>query len=137
MIERIKRVEDYIPDALKILREQFGEKTTIQNKYSGYIASFGASLTQSGLISTLAFYSNKGSDEGESRLNCSDKVDRIVIIQWLEKMLEDVKGETLLNYVLHNQDNEDYIKEDIKRAAIALKLAIRTFKLTSGGEVDG
>lgn len=140
MCDRLDRVETYIPKAMKSLQEHF-PKNEIERKYSGYVASFGASLTQSGLIPTLAFYYNKPSDGGgekkekekENRKK-SSPVDRIKIMKILEEML-GIK-ESLLKYVINQEEDEELFQEKIKRAAVALKLAMRTFKLTDGGEGD-
>jgi len=117
-----RQVEALIPKALEVVAKEFEKELQnegIPNVYNGYIAAFGASIIQSGLRPTIAIYENK---------NASSEGERYRIT----KMIAQILGleQDLLDYVVHT--NERKAKEQIKAAAIALKLALRTFKIDKG-----
>jgi CRISPR-associated protein Cmr5 len=121
-----KRIEKWIPSAIKAIEKSGIVKAdgTIPKEYNGYISSFGAAVMQSGLKAAIAFNENteSGSVYGKSPL--------------MRAILEIMNGEppaegaTLLAYVLSNDTIET--KSAVLDATIALKLAIRTFKLVEG-----
>ena len=114
-----KRVEEYIPKALKVLEQEF-KNGVIPKVYNGYISSFGASIIQSGLKPTLALFENQ---------QANTEHNRGVLTELILKILDENTQETsLLRYVINN-GNEDLLKEKILDIAIAIKLSIRTFKL--------
>ena len=114
-----KRVEEYIPKALKVLEQEF-KNGVIPKAYNGYISSFGASIIQSGLKPTLALFENQ---------QANTEYNRGVLTELILKILDKNTQETsLLKYVINN-GNEDLLKEKIIDIAIAIKLSIRTFKL--------
>jgi CRISPR-associated protein Cmr5 len=119
-----KRIENYIPDAIKVLETTFTDNK-IPSAYNGYISSFGASIMQSGLKPTLALFENK---------NASTKEDKEYLTKIILKILkcDTSKEESLLKYVLASNKDESYIKEQIIDIAIAIKLSIRTFQLDKG-----
>ena len=132
---RLPGVEEYIPEAIKTIKAEFiNWEAGISRTYSGYIASFGASMIQSGLIPTLAFFSSQSSKDDQA------SPDRTKIVKLIWKLLKtkmeiEIRKISLLEYVLSldNLAEREQIEEQIKRIAIALKLALRTFKLTGGG----
>lgn len=112
-----KNIENYIPKAIKVLDETFGE--SIPSAYNGYISSFGASIMQSGLKPTLALFENK---------DAATKEDKEYLTKIILKILSGQDG-SLLRYVLGSKDDETYLKQKILDISIAIKLSIRTFKL--------
>jgi CRISPR-associated protein Cmr5 len=119
-----KNVEKFIPYALDAIKKEFGngeDEISIKNEFNGYISSFGASIIQSGLAPTIAFYTNT-----KNRAN----QDRSKIINIIEEIIKKDKkykiNKNLLLTAIENDDRE--FINDVKDAAIALKLAIRTFK---------
>lgn len=122
-----KQVETLIPNAIKAIEEYLldDKDRTVASEYNGYISSFGASIIQSGLLPTVAFF------ETEENKSQKDKKRLISAILYLIKgnaSKESIKNEKLLEYILKNKEKEDFIKEDIINAAIAIKLSLRTFK---------
>lgn len=104
-----KRIENYIPSALNALEEVGIVKNgEFPKEYNGYISSFGASIRQAGLLATILFYNAEES---------SATGDRKKIIKAIEKIID-------VNNLQNNLDK----KAQIEDAAVALKLAIRTFK---------
>lgn len=115
----MQKIQKLIPDAVAVVKEAFknGTTTEIDKNFNGYISSFGGSLIQSGLLPTLAFYSNQGGAQKE----------RGKIINMLEKML---KVENLFENTIALANDRTKLKKrenDIKQALVALKLAMRPF----------
>ena len=104
-----KRIENYIPSALNALEEVGIVKNgEFPKEYNGYISSFGASIRQAGLLATILFYNAE--ESGATG-------DRKKIIKAIEKIID-----------VNNLQNHLDKKAQIEDAAVALKLAIRTFK---------
>ena len=105
-----RRIENYIPQALAAIEYvKIPKDNMIAKPFNGYIASFGASIRQAGLLSTVLFYTNsKNSEE-----------DRSKIIDAIEYIIE----EKLTSEVTKKRE----IKLKVLDAATALKLAIRTY----------
>lgn len=135
------KVEALIPKAIEeinvmIKNNRFSSDGKIPNEFKGYISNFGASIVQSGLLSTVAFYEKNKEDT-------SAQQDRRLVNELILNMILSNKNRefnTLFDYVLSNAKVEEakekekknrLIKEDIINAAIALKLAIRVFEFVS------
>jgi len=115
-----KRVEEYIPIALEVLEDEFKDGK-IPSEYNGYISAFGAGIIQSGLKPTVAIYENKNSSTKSEK----DRLTRVIL-----KMIDSqTSEESLLRYIIGSDEDENILKEKIKDASIAIKLAMRTFKL--------
>lgn len=116
-----KRVEEYIPIALEVLDKEFSDGK-VPKEYNGYISAFGAGIIQSGLKPTVAIYENE---------QASTKSEKYKLTRIILKIIDKNSQETsLLRYIINSNQNEKLLKEKIKDAAIAVKLAIRTFELT-------
>ncbi len=93
--------------------------------FNGQIAAFSVSVALSGLKPAMALYYNQSSN--------SD-VDKTKIIELLAAMYKKEKGENLDKKSLYEKvinasgQAEDELRRLIIEYAIALKLAIRTFK---------
>lgn len=137
----MKKVEKYIELAIKEVENTISEKDKnnkstgiVLSVYNGYISSMGASIIQSGLLPTLAVFedlnaSNKSDDSKKSKSEGDKKRITNAIFNIIKQEEKDITGENLLEYVLNNKDKMDYNKERIINIGIALKLAIRTFKI--------
>ncbi|MBK6914997.1 MAG: type III-B CRISPR module-associated protein Cmr5 [Ignavibacteriales bacterium] len=122
-----KKVNELIPKALAaITASEMASADSVDKEYKGYIASMGASIIQSGLIATIAFYSNKQSGSADKRLKLMKAI--------VKTILNTNSDEKLLDYLLtgsHNGTNKpeiDKFEKQISDALIALKLALRTFQ---------
>jgi len=104
-----REVEAYIPKALEAIESLSiaNDKGEIAKQFNGYIASFGASMRQAGLLSTILFYSNANSNAEKER----------------EKVVKAI--EKIISPATLTQEN----RAKVENAAIALKLAVRTYKL--------
>lgn len=125
-----KRIETLIPAAFLAVKEEgidLVKDGGISRLYNGYIAAFGASVIQSGMLPALVFNHRKaetsGSEEDPSKL-----MDAIFyVIKQAEGGVEDV---SLLEYYRKRPANAKKLKGQILDAAAAIKLVIRTFELT-------
>lgn len=110
-----------IKDAREILKKvKIVENDTVSNEYRGYIASFGASIAQSGLVPSVAFFENKNANSQKER----PKVMKAILLMINKKDDYD----TLLDYLLDHQNDLANQQRKIIKSAIALKLAMNTFK---------
>ncbi|WP_251862254.1 type III-B CRISPR module-associated protein Cmr5 [Clostridium sp. Marseille-Q2269] len=100
----------------------------IPKEYKGYISNFGASIIQSGLLSTVAFFQ---ADDSSSKSDKKALTELILDIIYKAKGLEN-DSETLLKYILEN--NNKQTEEEVINAAIAIKLGMRVFKFTENSE---
>ncbi len=109
-----KQIEAYIPKALKAIESLniANSNNEVAKQFNGYIASFGASMRQAGLLSTVLFYSNA---------NSNAEKEREKVIYAIEKII----GHTI---VCENKVDKE-TRAKVENAAIALKLTIRTYKL--------
>jgi len=115
-----------IIDARKILEhvDVVDEEGRVESEYRGYISSFGASIKQSGLIPSVAFYENKNSNSQEDKT----KITKAILLMLDGK---DSKYTSLLDYLLDNGYDLTMQKKVIDQA-IALKLALNTYKVKKG-----
>lgn len=114
-----KAIENYIPRAMEVLTEAFPDGT-FPSSYNGYISSFGASILQSGLKSTLALFENKDANTKEQK-----EILTKIILSILDK---DSQAQSLLQYVLASNEDEYHLKQKIIDISVAVKLTLRTFK---------
>jgi CRISPR-associated protein Cmr5 len=122
-----KRIIKLIPKAIeavtqaKIPIKEGVDKGKIPKAFNGYISSLGASIITSGILPTLIFYGDKAASQA----------DRPAIIHAIEIILGKGKGtltgEVVEHYKGSNQAELARLTSQITDAAIALKLAIRTF----------
>ena len=98
--------------------------------YKGYISSLGAGIIQSGLLPTLAMYKGtEGSDnkKAETR-NLLKAIYSVVKSKYDHEPVEN----NLFDYALRvsqEPNKRQFVINEIMNASIAVKLAIRTFKL--------
>jgi len=105
----------------------------INREFNGYISSFGSSIVQSGLISTVAFFCIRNSNSNRDRKKISELILKIIL---KNKKEQEGKYESLLKYVLEaDKDGKlNLVKEEIINAATALKLSMRVFEFTGNDE---
>ncbi len=145
-----KQIEKYIPEAVDAVAETLIPKNKFEagrseevdtspekakkvpREYKGYISALGASLIQSGLLPTLAFYSRNS----ETANTVEDRSLVLKAILYILKAHNKVGNSTnLFSYACElqtkgNVEQLNILHQDITDAAIALKLAIRTFEFT-------
>ena len=127
----MRTVEKLIPWAIEAVSESKMEdekkKGVVNKAYKGYISSLGAGIIQSGLLPTLAMY--KGNEDSDKKKANPGRLLKAIfyVIKEHHKPVE-IQGDDLFKYALDAEDQEK-VKKEILDASIAIKLAIRTFKL--------
>ncbi|MCI4624438.1 MAG: type III-B CRISPR module-associated protein Cmr5, partial [Candidatus Magnetoovum sp. WYHC-5] len=119
-------VEKMIPIAMRILTEKgqsigiVEDGNKIASKYRGYVASFGPTVIQAGLLRTMAF--NNG-DENKKKIN-----------KLLFEILKDKEIHAINSQEEYDGFIKGYLTETIQlekdfvlEAVTACKLAMRTF----------
>ncbi len=136
------KVNKLIPIAIQAIKDsQMARNGEVNKEFKGYISSMGASIMQTGLLATLAFYAN---DEGK-KANSSDLLKAIYqvitgnrtdqkndLIRWvIRSSLKDTVDPGKEEIEIDDLDMDKmYIKEqEISDALVALKLALRTYKI--------
>lgn len=100
------------------------EQGTYDNRFKGYISSFGASIVQSGLLPTVIFYEKE--ETGEAK-------DRPKVVQALIAMLNNNQSgnnqriqNKLSTYIIDKKGGNEFI-EEITDCMVAMKLALRMY----------
>jgi CRISPR type III-B/RAMP module-associated protein Cmr5 len=124
----MKRIEKMLPEAIASVTvcKIADNKGQVDGAFNGYISSLGASIISAGLLPTVIFFSRKGGSQA----------DRPAVIAAIEEILKKhhfLKGNERLLQLIQNlvRDNNNAelsrMSSLIADAAVALKLAIRTF----------
>jgi len=144
----MNKIEKLLPSALEAAKKFITideGKLTVPKQFKGYISSFGASVIQSGLMPTLAFYSDAKKAKGDRSLLVPALIDILFQnesyssnnevqkeLDALEKDKEkDLKPRihVFFNWLLEsNKENPEKLRKELMDASIALKLALRTFR---------
>ena len=123
-----QRIEKYIPQAIELISEvDIAKNGEVNNEFNGYFSSFGAAIVQSGLKPALAFFSNEKRKKERSKILVA--IYKLVVDKNNNEKIEDIKPRKILDYVIKHKNKEEQLKTKIIDASIALKLAVRTYKL--------
>jgi CRISPR-associated protein Cmr5 len=135
-----EKINNMIPLAIRVINDNLynKEKKILPKEFKGYIPSMGASIIQAGLLATLAFYQNDSGKKADSSnllkailsLIKQDESDETNLI----KYVIDRSKKDHVNGVYVSEKDLDFdklyvLEEKISDALIALKLALRTFKI--------
>ena len=125
----MKRIQELIPHAIEAIDYLKIENEKDPGVYNGYVASFGAGIIHSGLLPVIAMYSNA---EKSTRDGDKSKIPA-AIFHVIQKINKDIKDKYLFDYILNQlrEDPSQYQKLNrlVMDASIAVKLALRTYKL--------
>lgn len=120
-----QKVEELFPIVMETLKrvEIVNEQNQVPKEYNGYIASFGASIIQSGILPAIAFFerNTQNTEQDKKRLMTA-------ILYVLDSQLENQENKKLLDYVLSRYNNLDEIEEKILYISVAMKLVLRTYE---------
>lgn len=132
-----KRIEKYFPAAMQAIEAVlYKEKEPIAKEYQGYVSAFGSSVLQMGLLPTLAVHADEGSGAQQDRRKLLE-----VLARTLTGATEALAGSPV-RPALHNKETDlfriaverpelrDELREHLLDAVVAVKLCLRTFKLT-------
>lgn len=129
-----RKVEKLIPIAIDCVKNSKGlfVDGKIPGEYKGYIANFGASIIQSGLFATLAFYAKTDAKSKSDRCKLLEVIANVI---YTSNKINDSK-KSLMEYVKDTKDNKSIIKEEVINAAIAVKLAMGVFEFVDKSEEE-
>ena len=142
----MKNIEKILPLAIKAINKFIViGNNTVPKEFKGYIASFGASIIQSGVKPSLAFYSQAKDSKGDRSFLIPALVfvlieegilnpDNKKILTEMNKIEENPKHLKKEMYSLIEElflfidKDTSFAKKKILEAAIGLKLALRFYK---------
>lgn len=127
-----RKVEKLIPIAIECIEKTkliIVKENKIPKEFNGYISNFGASIIQSGLMATVAFFEAKDTKSNQDRGKLT-KLILNVINKEKDRNFEIDEKINLLDYILKNKSKKNIVKEEVINAAIAIKLAMRVFEFT-------
>lgn len=119
----MKKLDELIRLAIQVADCKLTENGKISKKYNGYISSFGASVTLSGLFPSIAFYENKNAESADMKNRLMQAILTLIAI----RDATAAEFDSLINFAFSRM--YPTAKQEILDAATALKLAIRTFEL--------
>lgn len=134
-----KRIEKLFPAALDAIDEILlggDENKLIDSEYQGYISSFGASVMQMGMLPTLAVYADEGSGASRDRRKLLKILAKVLVssassFQYKQAII--AHGNDLFKTAVQgllSQSERNTLQEHLLDASVAVKLCLRTFKLT-------
>lgn len=108
------------------LQSLFNARGEVHGEYPGFAASFGATVLRSGLLPAVFLYAEK-QGEGRSRLPLAG-----LLLHLLRNSDQGPENQSLMAYVLHHRPINEYrLRRRVLDAAIAAKLALRTFPVAN------
>lgn len=123
----MKNLEELIGPALEAVEKHLSKDgKSVEKEYDGYAASFGASLRTSGLLPTLAFYSDYHKEKNKPRRNHLLKALFHVVKLKNEEAAKSGEDK-LLEAAVRSQKPKE-LERDLLDASIAVKLALRNFE---------
>jgi len=124
-----KKLQALIPAAIDTINAvEIPNNNIVPKNFKGYFASFGASIIQAGLLPTVIFFDNAE--------NTEEKRDKICQAIWkmIQPKLDDViadDAKDLKSYLISSgKYNDPRVLQLVTDHAIALKIALRTFKFS-------
>lgn len=136
----MKTIDNLIPiaiDAIVASEIPEGPDKTVPNEYKGYIDSFGSVIVQNGLIPAVVFFENSGGKDSASGGQVAE--NRKKLMSSILKVTGQANHKTLYDYITVSMPKKDikFLRDEIVRAAIAVKLALRTFKFSESESDNG
>lgn len=136
-----ERIEKMLVPALNKIKGAFpakvGQEITIPRTFSGSISGFGAAISQMGLLPALAVYAAEDSgDKGKHRSKILKLVTEVLAgYEHTTLELKDLKtGTDLFHKAIdlykaeNSSNNLEELQDLLLDAAVAVKLALRTYK---------
>lgn len=133
-----KRIEKMIPEAIhliegKVINLFIDGEEKVDSRFNGYVAAYGPTIRQTGLLSTITYYNNK---EERAKINS-------LLLKTMQKsgFVDETEGDDLYSLVKEktaggSSDIRNKWKALILDAVVASKLAIKTFPIVRGEEDD-
>lgn len=127
-----KRVDEYIPKAIKLLNDYEKENDGIPQEFKGYVANFGASIIQSGLLATVCFFEKTKNNARQKKNHITYLIYCLLESKEYEKINDKTKY--LRSYYENEKKTDEEVTDHVMDVAIALKLALNCFKLKQSEE---
>ncbi len=133
------KINKLIPEAIKVINKHMVENGEVKSEFKGYISSMGASIKQTGLLSTIAFFSNDENKKAKSSnlltainqlINPDNHKKQILMVYLIEECSMPAATNQSVGKADIDLDKLLLMEEEVEDALIALKLALRTFKLS-------
>jgi CRISPR-associated protein Cmr5 len=125
----MRAVEKLIPAAIASVKDNLAEYETVNKTYKGYISAFGAGIIQSGLLPTLAMYKEGSENKKAETGRLLQAIYTVVQSKYNPKPADDNLFDYALRIITDEPNKRQMVINEIINASIAVKLAIRTFKL--------
>ncbi|MEM6342924.1 MAG: type III-B CRISPR module-associated protein Cmr5 [Bacteroidota bacterium] len=121
-------IETLIPHAIDVVQDSgISRKGEVDPEFKGYIASFAASIIQAGLLPAVIFFEDEDTNSQKDRFLVPKAVLMLLLKSGL--LASSMQGHKRLSkYILAT--DADYVpglQQKILHAAVAIKLAIRTY----------
>jgi len=126
----MRRFEKYLDRAIKVAERLATSESKIDEKMKADISSFGTAILHNGLLPAIALFSDSSTDSGKRRVKLLNSI--YYLLQPERQIPESIENHVpyLLNTALALGDAQhEKLRSDIMDAAMAMKLAIRTFEL--------
>lgn len=132
---RNKKVDRLLAPAMEIVAEYLEVNDVVAKEYNGYISSFGATVIQCGIKPATALYLNTNSDSDASKIKLIYCILKLAGVEkltaWDNKNESELAKDMLIKVLnlCNTRESELEFRQKMTDAAVALKLALRTFKL--------
>lgn len=122
-----KRIDRLVPQAIEAVKTVgIASRGQVPGSYHGYISSFGASMVQSSpLAAAIFFEDSSGSQEDRSKL--TEAILKLILWEKETTANHSRLSQYIIDQMVNGQVKNSTVT-DILAAAIALKIALRTFK---------
>jgi len=135
-----EKINNLIPKAIDVIESSgIAHDGVVKKEYKGYISSMGASIIQTGLLATLAFYQNDSGKKAKSSfllkailslIKPNDSTETKLIKYIIDNSLRpQAAGDNDVSVADLDSDKLYILEQEVSDALVALKLALRTFKI--------
>lgn len=121
----MSQIEKLIPTAIQAVTHcKIVDKDGVPSEFNGYISSFGAAMINSGLLPSIIFYSQGGASNERQKVILGIEY---ILKKHHESLLYKSSLVSTVADMVEKKSPMSWFEEKVTEAAIALKLAIRTF----------
>lgn len=125
----MKKIEKLIPIAINAIETTgIARHGAVDGEFNGYISSFGANITRSGLLPSVIFYENEDANANKERQLVPSAL-LWMIYHEQGKSNNWSKDALLSKYLEGSSKTNTQLMREVSDAAVALKIALRTFKI--------
>ena len=134
-----EKINNLIPRAMDVIESSgIAHDGVVKKEYKGYISSMGASIIQAGLLATLAFYQNDSGKKAKSSfllkailslIKPNNSTGTNLIKYVINESIKDNVTNNYVSVVDLDSDKLYVLEQEVSDALVALKLALRTFKI--------